>query len=92
MRYLYYPSASLIARVVSFLLNFFATLLYMRSVMTLLDSLLRRFSRVSFVGTQVLIGVRTLDDNPIEDVFQLTDIMPVCPGYDYRERDATLVY
>jgi hypothetical protein len=61
------PSAGLEVRVVSLLLNLFTALHYMRSIVSIFDSLLSRISCVSFVGAQMLVGDGAFNYNSIED-------------------------
>jgi hypothetical protein len=65
------------------LLVCFSALRYVRSVASIFDSLLCRFSGVPFVSEKILIGIRLFNYNAIKDSFQLADIMSVCSGYDY---------
>lgn len=74
------------------LLNFFSALFYMRNVQPIFDNLLRRFSGISFVSTKMLDRIGTFDNNCIKYRCQLADIVAICSGYDYRERDTTLVH
>jgi len=61
----------------------FSALRYVRSVASIFDSLLRRFSGVPFVSEKILIGIRLFNHNAIKDSVQLANIMSVCSGYDY---------
>jgi len=74
------------------LLNFFSALFDMRNVQPIFDSLLRRFSGISFISTKMLNCIGTFNNNCIKHRCQLADIMSICSGYDYRERDTTLVH
>lgn len=51
---------------------------------------------IPFVGTKILLHSRahigTPDNNAVEKHLQLRNIMPIRPGYDEGQRDATLVY
>lgn len=49
-------------------------------------------SFVSFISTETLFALWTFNHNIFKHCFQLSDIVPVCSGYDYRERDPTPVY
>jgi hypothetical protein len=85
------PSGSEI-RISLLLPDFFTALLYVRNVKSIFDNLLRRFSSISFVGAQMLANRRALNHDSIKNRSQLSDIMPICSCYDYRERDPNLVH
>jgi hypothetical protein len=56
------------------------------------DSLPGRFSVITFIRIQkALCVIGLLGNNRIKHGFQLAHIMPVGPGYDDRQRDATPV-
>ena len=59
-------------------------LLYVRDVVSIFDSLLCRFTAIATVSTQMLLGVRTFNDDLVQNEFKLTHIVSVCSGYDYR--------
>lgn len=74
-------------------LDFFSTLLDVWNVVSLFDNVLGWFTRVTFVSAEMLFNaIGTFNDNFIQYELKLTGIMPVCSGYDYRQRDPTAVY
>jgi len=87
-----HPFAGFISRINLFLLFLLFALCDVRGVASIFDSLLCRGSSVTFVSKKILVSVWLLNYNSIEDTSQLADIMPVCSGYDYRQRDPTPVY
>jgi len=91
---LFSPSVSLAIRVISFHQNFFikyflhdkyiVQIVYCR-MRAFLDSLYPHNGVVHYRGA-------SLHHNIFNYCFQLSDIVPVCSGCDYREQDPTLVY
>ncbi len=55
--------------------------------------LLRRFSGVACVSTQIFFRfVHWIDYSFIQNFFQLRHVMPVCAGYDDRQRESMPVH
>ena len=83
-------------RVWFFRLDFFATALDGRNIAPVYCALACRFTIVAFVATKVLrlicCRLWSFNDNVIQDGLQLSYILPIRPGDDERERDATLFY
>jgi hypothetical protein len=79
-----------------FRLDFLAAAPYMRDIVPLDYALVSRFTVIAFAGAKMLRLVCrwlwSLNDNVIQYCFQLSYIMPISPGDDDRQRDATLFY
>jgi hypothetical protein len=61
--------------------------------MVLFDNFLGWLASITFVCAKVLHNVvGMVNHDLIEHYFKLGDIMPICPCYDYRQRDATAVH
>ena len=68
---------------------------YMRNVVMALNDLQRRLAAISGIQTQMLgatlEGHLALDHDGRQDCVELRNIMPVRPGHDERQGDATAV-
>ena len=83
MTHFNYPTAGFVTRDGSLFLNFLATLFHMGYVIPVRHGLQRGFTRIPFIGTQVLIYVFwALNNNFIKHKFKLAYVMPVGPGHD----------
>ena len=95
MAYLNDPSLSVISRNVLFSLDLFAPLSHMGNVSSFYHGLVGRFSRIPLVGAEVLRDlflIGRVDDDLVQNQFQLRDIMPICSGHDERQRDTTAAH
>jgi hypothetical protein len=90
----YNPAASLVAGNGFLRLQFFTAAPEMRDKVVIDHNLMCSSAGITFVGAQMLrlICVRfwSLYDNRIQDALQLSNIMPIRPGDEDRERDAML--
>lgn len=72
---------------------FFAPVFDMRDIAMGFDDQFCRFPRISFVCTEILLCLLRRTSHPIvQHLLQLRHIMPMCSGYDQRERGATPVH
>ena len=89
----YNLSARQVAGISLFRFDFFATAPDMRSITPVDYDLDGGFAIIPFVGAEMMRLIwcrfRPFNDNGLQTNFQLRDIMPICPGYDEREWDAT---
>jgi hypothetical protein len=92
----YDPSACTVAGNGFFRLNFLAAAPDVRDIFPVDYALVCRLTVIAFVGAKVLklvcVRLWSFNDNVIQDDFQLSYIMPIRPGDDDRERDATLFH
>lgn len=86
------PPSGFEIRISLFLLDFFSALLNVRNIMSIFNNLLSRFTGISFISAQMLVGLGAFNYNPIKDSNQLSDIIPICSCYDYREWYPNLVH
>ena len=96
MTYFYDPATSAVTGNGFFRLDFFTTAPDVRNISPLNYDLHCIFAIIGFVGAEMMglirCRFRPFNDNGIQNDFQLSYIMPICPGYDERERDATLFH
>lgn len=90
----YDPAPSTVTGYVFFRFDFFAAALDVRDIAPVDCALACRFTIIAFVAAKVLrlicCRLWLFNDNVIQDDFQLSYIVPIRPGDDDRERDATL--
>ena len=96
MANLYDPTTSAVAGNGFFRLDFFAAAPDVRDIAPVDYALACRFAIIAFVGAKMMGLIRcrlwSFNDNIIQDDFQLSYIVPIRPGDDDRERDATLFH
>jgi len=96
MTNLYNPAASTITGNGLFRLDFLATAPDVGNIIPVNYTLVRRLTIIAFVAAKVLRllcrRLWSLNDSAIQDDFQLSYVVPIRPGYDDRQRDATLFH
>jgi hypothetical protein len=92
----YHPSARPVSRNSLLRGDFFAPAPDMRGITPVDHDLDCRFASITFIGTEMLRFIwrrrRPVDDQGIQNHFQLSDIMPIGPGDDEGEWGATLFH
>jgi len=92
----YNPSTCTVTGNDFFRLDFLATAPDMRDIIPVDYALVCRFTVIAFVGAEMLklvcCWLWSLNDNAIQYGFQLSYIVPIRPGDDDRQRDATLFH
>ena len=93
MRYFYNPVPVYVVGMDLLFLLLFTPTPYMRYIPSAGDGFPRWIAIVTLISTQVLNNIKSrLHNNLTHHPIKLRHIMSVRSGYDYRQRDATLVY
>ncbi len=96
MTYFYDPATSTVNGNGFFRLDFFTTAPDVWNISPLKYDMHCIFAIIGFVRAEMMglirCRFRPFNDNGIQNEFQLSYIMPICPCYDERERDGALFY